>query len=129
VLVETKFSAILAKDQQLGATEVNQKMAYCARSLEGSSGTYSLMTYDKVYVIFMDMRNIVTQSLLDRPLFLDGTTAIPSSLDRTQHYCPRDDRLVGIVLNREKLEKLIGDTLFYRAELSLDSTLVREDSA
>ncbi len=120
VLVEVKFSDVETEDQQLGSGEVNAKLAYCARALEGSSGAYSLIDYHKVYVIFLAMRSNVTKSLVGIPLIMDGKTAIPSRLDPKISYCPLDTRLVGIVLNRDMLKTLIGDTLFYRAMFSLE---------
>jgi len=120
VLVEVKFSDIKTEDQQLLTREVNAKMAYCARALESSSGAYSRIDYHKVYVMFLAMRSNVTKSLVEIPLFMDGKTSIPSLLDPNISYSPLDKRLVGIVLNRDMMKILIGDTLFYRAMFALE---------
>ncbi len=120
VLVEVKFSDVETEDQQLVTKEVNAKLAYCARALEGRSGLYAPVDYHKVYVIFLAMRSNVTKSLVGIPIFMDGQTAIPSRGDPAVTYCPLDERVVGIVLNRDKVKTLIGDTLFYRAMFSLE---------
>ena len=120
VLVEVKFSDVETEDQQLVTREVNTKLAYCARALEGRSGLYAPVDYHKVYVIFLAMRSNVTKSLVGIPIFMDGKTAIPSRSDPTASYCPLDKRVVGVVLNRDKVKNLLGDTLFYRAMFSLE---------
>jgi hypothetical protein len=118
--VEVKFSEVATEKQELTKGDVDKKMAYCARALEGRSGKYSPVDYSKVYVFFLAMRNDVTKSLLGIPLFMEGKTGIPSRVDPKTTYYPRDQRVVGIVLDREMLKTLIGDTLFYRAMFSMD---------
>jgi len=100
--------------------EVNERMAYCARALEGRSGEYSPIDYHKVYVMFLAMRSNATKSLVEMPLVMDGTTAVPLRLAPNISYTPLDNRLVGFVLNRDMMKTLIGDTLFYRAMFSLE---------
>jgi len=119
VLVDVKFSHVKTKGQNLGAAEVNTKMAHCAHALANISGRHTPVDYHKVYVIFLAMRDDVTENLLGCPLFMDGKTPVPARGHRGS-YRPFDKRIVGIVLNRDMLKTLIGDTLFYRAMFSLD---------
>jgi len=119
VLVEVKFSDVNTEDQQLLTKEVNTKMAHCARAVATLSGEHQRIEFHRIFVIFLAMRTDVTKTLLLRPLRMDGKTAIPSLADPKIPEYPCDDRIVGIVLNRDMLRTLIGDTLFYRAMFSL----------
>jgi len=98
VLVEVRFSDPETIKQQLTKPDVMNKLALIPPQLQATSGSYNAVNYHRVYVLFIAMRKDVTKDLLSKPVTVSD-----------------DPRIVGIVLDRDMVKRILGDTLYYRA--------------